>query len=162
MQHENFSISNDYFLFGSSAGGHLALLYGYGFDEFNQVKGICNTVGPTDFTDPSYTEDSIYDYGLLNFVGNYTYTQNPELYKEVSPAWHVNATSPPTISFFGDSDLLVPASQMNRLHDRLDAYGVINEKTLYPGEGHGDWNEMHTTDYAQKIIQFIESNFLYE
>ena len=160
MQHPNFSISNEYFLFGSSAGGHLALLYGYAFDEFQEVKGICNTVGPTDFTDPSYTDNPDYEYGLINFVGNYTYTQNPELYKEVSPAWQVKAYSPPTISFFGDADLLTPSTQMNRLHDKLDAFGVVNEKTLYQGEGHGDWNTTNSDDYRNKINQFLLTYFL--
>lgn len=160
MQHPNFIISNDYFLFGASAGGHLAMLYSYGFDVLKEVKGICNTVGPADFTDPSYTENSAFDYGLLNFVGNYTYAQKPELYKEVSPAWRVTANSPPTISFYGDSDPLVPATQIDRLHDKLDEFGVYNDKTLYPGEGHGGWNDAHNQHYQNKIVQFLQEVFL--
>lgn len=161
IQLPKYDLSKQYLLFGASAGGQLALLYGYKFDANHYVKAICNTVGPTDFTDPNYTDNMIYTYALSSLVGSYTYAQNPDLYAEVSPAKHVTATSPKTISFFGDSDPLIPSSQLPLLHNELDAKGVYNESTLYAGEGHGGWSQANATDYALKIANFINEHFNY-
>lgn len=160
IQHSNFNLAKEYCMIGSSAGGHLAMLYSYAFDENHYVKAVCNTVGPADFTDPSYVNDPNYEHGLIYFVGNQTYAQNPAIYKEVSPALRVTASSPATISFYGDSDALVPKTQVNRLHTQLDAKGVYNEWTLYQGEGHGDWNQQNTDDYHNKLVNFIQTHFL--
>lgn len=154
-----YNVSNQFFMIGGSAGAHLSLMYGYKYDPTSEVKGICNWVGPVDFTDPAYTEDPVFEYGLSYLVGPYTYTQNPSLHAEVSPALAVSSTSPKTISFYGDSDVLIPSSQMNRLHNELDAKGVYNEKTMYQGEGHGGWNQANSTDFVLKLANFINQHF---
>src|SRR5690606_5572061 len=59
IQQPEYGLSAQYFLFGSSAGGHLAMLYSYAFDPAHTVKGICNTVGPADLTDPAYTGNNL-------------------------------------------------------------------------------------------------------
>lgn len=156
----NYNISEKYCMFGSSAGGHLAMLYSYSFDPSHHVKAVCNSVGPADFTDPSYINNPLYLYGLSSLVGTQTYQQNPALYAEVSPALKVTATSPKTISFYGDQDPLIPATQGGRLHEKLNQFGVYNEFTLYAGEGHGGWNAVNNLDYLQKIIAFINNHFI--
>lgn len=152
-----YNVSSQFLLFGSSAGGHLSLLYSYGFDPNHHVKGICNTVGPTDFTDPNYLNNPLYNsfYSLLISGG----TQNQALIEEVSPAFHVTASSPPTISFYGDSDPLVPSTQMARLHDSLNVHGVYNQATMYQGAGHGNWNTTQSNDYVAKIVLFVNAYF---
>jgi acetyl esterase/lipase len=159
IQLAKYEVSTQYFLIGASAGGHLSLLYGYAFDANQYVKGICNVVGPTDFTDPSYTDNALYQYALTSFVGSETYTQNPQLHAEVSPALRVTTSSPKTISFYGDQDPLIPSTQMGRLHDELNAKGIINQATMYPGEGHGNWNQAHSNDYVTKLVNFINQYF---
>jgi acetyl esterase/lipase len=152
-----YNVSSQFFLFGNSAGGHLSLLYSYGFDSNHHVKGICNTVGPTDFTDPNYLNNPIYaaSYGTLISGG----TQNPALIEEVSPAHRVTTLAPPTLSFYGDSDPLIPSTQMNRLHDVLDSLGIYNEKTMYQGAGHGTWDQAQSNDCVAKIVLFINAHF---
>lgn len=158
IQLPKYGVSKQYFLFGWSAGGHLSLLYAYAFDAEHNVKGICNTVGPTDFTDPAYTNNPLYA-GLLNAFTGSAYTQNPALHSEVSPAKRVTATVPKTISFYGDMDPLIPTSQMGRLHQALDSAGVYNEATMYPGEAHGTWNTTNMQDYINKMISFVNRFF---
>jgi acetyl esterase/lipase len=152
-----YNVSSQFFLFGNSAGGHLSLLYSYGFDPNHHVKGICNTVGPADFTDPNYLNNPLFapSYGIL-ISGS---TQNSALIEEVSPARRVTASAPPTLSFYGELDPLVPATQMDRLHNALDSVGVYNEKTMYLGAGHGDWNSTQANDYVAKIVLFVNSYF---
>ena len=154
-----YGVSKQYFLFGASAGGHLSLLYGYAFDPNRYVKAICNTVGPVDFTDPAYTDNILFQYGLSSLVGPQTYAQNPQIYQEVSPSFKVTALSPKTISFYGDADPLIPSTQMNLLHDKLDSAGILNQKTMYAGEGHGGWNQANSTDYLVKLVNFINLHF---
>lgn len=152
-----YNVSSQFFLFGNSAGGHLSLLYAYVFDPNHHVKGICNTVGPTDFTDPNYLNNPLYNsfYNVLIPGG----TQNQTGIEQVSPAFHVTSTSPPTISFYGDSDPLVPSTQMARLHDSLNVHGVYNQATMYQGAGHGNWNQAQSNDCVAKILLFVNSYF---
>lgn len=152
-----YSVSSDFFLFGASAGGHLSLLYAYGYDPNHHVKGICNTVGPSDMTDPNYLNNPAYSsvYPVLVSGG----TNNQSGIEAVSPALHVTPASPPTISFYGDSDPLVPSTQMGRLHDALNANGVYNQATMYQGAGHGNWNTEQSNDCIAKILLFINAYF---
>ncbi len=155
---EKYQVSSQFFLFGASAGGHLSLLYAYGFDPEHHVKGICNTVGPSDLTDPNYLDNPIYSsaYNVLISGGK----QNQAGVQAVSPALHVTPSSPPTISFYGDTDPLVPLTQMARLHNALNTHGVYNEATMYQGAGHGNWNQTQSNDYVAKILVFVNSYFL--
>lgn len=161
FQDPMYDVSDEYFLIGASAGAHLALLYSYGFDPHNNVKGICNIVGPSDITDPAYLvgTDPYLEYAFATLVGPYTYQQKPELYEEASPVTYISSTSAPTISFYGDADPLIPTSQMTLLHDKLDLFGVDNQATMYAGEGHGNWSYVNNIDFVLKLYDFINSRF---
>ncbi len=152
-----YNVSSQFFLFGASAGGHLSLLYAYGFDPNHTVKGICNTVGPSDLTDPNYLNNPLYAsvYPTLISGG----TQNQAGIEAVSPALRVTAASPPTISFYGELDPLVPTSQMSRLHDALTANNVYNQATMYQGAAHGNWNTQQSNDCIAKILLFVNTYF---
>ena len=156
---EEYTISSDLALFGGSAGGHLSLLYAYDFDPADKVKAVCSLVGPTDLTDPSYTQNPAYDYAALSLVGNYTYVQNPALYIEVSPAQHVTPAAPKTLMFYGGADVLVPATQGPVLKTKLDDVGVYNELYLYPNEGHGGWSAPSSLDMQIKLVNFFNNHF---
>ncbi len=140
---------------GASAGAHLSLLYSYKYDVTGRVQAVCSIVGPTDFSDPAYTENPLFQYGLTHLVGTASYEQNPELFHEVSPALFASADSPPTILFYGGQDPLVPVSQATRLKQQLDDHGVYNEYYLYAHGGHGNWNAAITADFAGKLAAFF-------
>ncbi|MDA3616076.1 prolyl oligopeptidase family serine peptidase [Polluticaenibacter yanchengensis] len=161
LQSDQYHINKDYFLIGASAGAHLAMLYGYTNATKGQVKGICNTVGPTDFTDPAYTTNPVFAQAVTGLVGNIKYADNPQLFANLSPVTHVTAQAPKTISFFGDQDPLIPVSQKDRLHDKLNRLNVVNEAYVYAGQGHGDWNDAVANDFALKLMAFINAHFNY-
>lgn len=160
LQLNQYQLNKDYFLIGASAGAHLAMLYGYSVTN-GQVKGICNTVGPTDFTDPAYTSNPQFAQAITGLVGNIKYTDNPQLFVSLSPVTHVTTQSPKTISFFGDQDPLIPVSQKDRLHNKLNQLNVVNEAYVYAGQGHGDWNDAVAQDFAAKLMLFINTHFSY-
>lgn len=150
-----YNVSDDYMMIGMSAGAHLSLLYAYAFDPDHHVKGVINTVGPVDFMDPNYMNNPLYWGFYTTLMGSNPTTA---LIQEVSPAYQVSATSPPTISFYGNNDPLIPSTQMNLLHSRLNNAGVYNQSTMY-NAGHGDWNSVDAVDYVNKMMTFINAYF---
>lgn len=157
-QKEKYNLGNQYMLFGASAGGHLSMLYGYAYDPAHEVQAICNIVGPCDLTDSAYMYNLYYQGLFAALVGNGAFTPDSALLASVSPTKKVTATAPPTISFYGNADPLVPVTQMGLLHDSLDAHGVYNEKTMYNG-GHANWSAIDNTDAVNKMINFINARF---
>jgi acetyl esterase/lipase len=157
-QKEKYALGNQYMLIGASAGAHLSMLYAYAYDPAHEVKAVCNTVGPADLSDSAYINNLYYQAIFAALIGNAAYTKDSATLVAVSPAKQVTAQSPPTISFYGNADPLVPSNQMTLLHNALDAHGVYNEKTMYNG-GHGGWSATDNTDAVNKIVNFINARF---
>ena len=155
----DFNISSDIAFIGASAGAHLAMLYSYKHDSDDDVKAVCNIVGPADFTDPAYLDNPMFSYGALYLIGNVNWQENPEIITDVSPTQHVSADSPPTILFYGGQDPLIPVSQATRLKAKLDQYDVYNEYYLYANGGHGNWNTQTMIDFQTKLIAFFRAKF---
>lgn len=150
-----YSISEDFGFIGISAGGHLSLLWSYGFDNHSNIKMVCSIVGPTNLTDPNYLEDTNPDLqNILQLFGS-----NPEIsfLEEVSPLHQVTASAPPTILFYGGQDPLVPVTQGTDLGDKLQSLNVVNEFTLYPMAGHG-WTGLELLDTWAKLKTFIQTH----
>ena len=150
-----YVISENFGFLGVSAGGHLALLWSYAFDSNNNVNMVASIVGPTNFTDPAYLNNTNpVLQALLNIYGINT---SIEFLEEISPLHRVKSTSPPTILFYGGQDPLVPSTQGIDMRDRLIELGVENNFILYPNAGHG-WEGVDLLDTWNKIITFTNSN----
>ncbi len=110
-------------LIGGSAGAHLAMLAGYDWKnrQPHKIKAVVDIYGPVDMTTP-YAQTQ---YMVNDFIGH-PYSEKPELYREASPAKYLNKNLPPTLIFQGTSDNLLPPSQSDTLHARLDRLGVTN------------------------------------
>ena len=59
---EPLQILPEFGLIGTSAGAHIALQYDYVYDTNDQIKMVCDIVGPTDFTDPFYTNNPNFQF----------------------------------------------------------------------------------------------------
>ncbi len=151
--------SNDLGFIGVSAGAHLAMLWSYAFDADNQTKMVCSVVGPTNFTDPAYLNNTDPDLQVLLDV--FDEGDNIEFLEEVSPYHQLTATSPPTILFYGGEDPLIPTTQGTAMRDILEDLGVIHDFTLYENEGHG-WTGLNLLDTTLKLHTFIETHLLEE
>lgn len=111
--------TNNYIILGESAGGHLALLYGY--ENPAQIKKIISLSGPTDFYSSQFLATTYSRYAsptLEDVVGTKFHRKNLALeFKEASPIYQVAHV--PTLLFQGDQDLLVNRQQGRALETVL-------------------------------------------
>ena len=149
--------ANRIILFGLSSGSHISSLYAYRYANPQHIKGVINFVGPVDFNDPQYHTPGHWQYIFtgIEYIFNHPYQGNENYYAGVSPYHYINASTPPSILFYGGADTLVPPTQGQRLHARLDSAGVENEFYLYPNSGH-IFNNADGWDAARKAQDFIQ------
>ncbi|MDP6907880.1 MAG: alpha/beta hydrolase [Flavobacteriales bacterium] len=128
-------INRDRFaLYGISAGGHLALLYGHAFDQNGVIKTVVSNVGPTNFTSTlfhSYAANYNLMWTLEQLLGE-TYETDSALWAEASPLF--NASDCPSFFIYGGQDDLVPKEQGIAMFDTLIANGVAADTTI-PAQG---------------------------
>jgi acetyl esterase/lipase len=151
----DYVISNDIGFLGTSAGAHLSMLWSYAFDTDDNVQMVASIVGPTNFTDPAYTEneDPVLQE-IINVFGINASTANLE---ELSPYHQATPTAPPTILFYGGEDPLIPTSQGVDMEAKLSELGVTHQFTLYPNAGHG-WVGPELLDTWSKLKAFTETH----
>ncbi len=149
-----YTISEDIGFIGTSAGAHLSLLWTYAFDTNNKVDMVCSIVGPTNFTDPVYLNNT--DPIVSNLLELFGVEANTSFLEEVSPFHQVKNTAPPTILFYGGQDPLIPTSQGIDLRDKLQTLNVTHQFTLYENAGHG-WVGLELLDTWSKLKVFLET-----
>jgi acetyl esterase/lipase len=131
-------------LIGGSAGGHLAMMQAFSDTTGSKVQAVVNIYGPTDLT----TEYARNRGECLQFLGK-SYAEAPELYRAASPRTYISADDPPTLTFHGTIDSLVPVSQSDSLHKWLERAGVPNEYHRLKG-----WP--HTMDLSRKVNDYCQ------
>ncbi|MBW8523374.1 alpha/beta hydrolase [Chryseobacterium chendengshani] len=129
-------LPNNYILLGESAGGHLALLYGY--RNSDKIKKIISLSGPTDFYSPEYLNSfySKYTSGTVQkMVGTRFDRKNlSEEFQKASPI--ANITNVPTLLFQGNQDFLVNQKQGLALDSALTAKNIPHKFIFMDNTGH--------------------------
>lgn len=127
---------NNYIILGESAGGHLALLYGYRNPE--QIKKIISLSGPTDFYSSEYLKSFYSQYTSPTFqkvVGTKFERKGlSEAFKEASPI--ANITNVPTLLFQGNNDFLVNQHQGKAMDSALTKMKVPHKFIFMERTGH--------------------------
>jgi acetyl esterase/lipase len=140
-------------LIGGSAGGHLAMLGGYGWGETNgtadsinhKIKAVVDIYGPADLT-----TDYARNHTLVTSFLARSYEEAPALYEEASPVHYLDKDDPPTLILHGTSDRLVPISQSDYLKVKLDSLGVPCEYFRLPL-----WP--HTMDIVKRVNDYCQA-----
>ena len=139
---------------GGSAGGHLSMMVGYSTDVSNlegsggnndqssRVQAVVNLYGPVDLTTPYARSHNL----ITNFIGK-SYDEVPDVYRNASPLTYVSSDDPPTLTFHGTLDDLVPISQADALDAKLKEQGVPSVYERLEG-----WP--HTMDAAQVVNDY--------
>jgi len=111
-------------LFGSSAGGHLAMLLAtraIGEDRPRPtVCGVAQYCGSMDLP-AQYARDEEQGSRPTRDFLSATPAENPDLYRAASPLEHVHTKMPPVWMAHGSTDPLVPISQSEAMVERLRA-----------------------------------------
>lgn len=152
----DYNLSQKYFVYGSSAGGFLAMMYAYAFDSTNIVQGVFSSVGLCDLTDTKFQSGSSRVFADV-IVGPGSFTDDSAKYEDASPVNYIDEETPPTIAFFGEDDSLVPVSQKEILREELDLNGVDNVVISYKDVGHR-WNQAALDDCKARLFKFVEKN----
>ncbi len=150
-------IKPEFALIGASAGAHLALMFDSAYDENDRVKMVADIVGPTDFTDPFYSENPNFGFLLAALIDESAYPTGTDYAVAVSPAFQLSNTTSPSLLFYGNADPLVPLTNGERLNSALNIAGVNHNFSVYQG-GHGDnWSQADYTDLQNQISQYINT-----
>lgn len=150
--------ANEFALMGGSAGGHMAMLYAYGYDVNKQIKTVVDLWGPTDLTDKSVrTPNSDADRISTNLLGDSD--AQAKISFEASPYYRVTKESAvPTVFFHGGADPLVDVSQAEKMYKKIVSLNVPAHLQIYPGEKHGIGGSIRLDLYT-RIIEWIEKYF---
>ena len=162
-------------LTGSSAGGHLSLLYAYARAEKSPIPpaAVVDFCGPTKM----YAEDFIFDNCLKqgddtsemeNLISmacgqqftRETYAAALPAMKAVSPVEYVNENTVPTVMCYGLKDDLVLPTQGAALDDKLNEYGVPHDVIWYPNSGHGLDCDPDCSAEANRLFELYVQTYL--
>ncbi len=150
----SYQFSPEFGIIGRSAGGHLALMYDAVYDYTDQVKFVSSLAGPTNFSDPSFIQDPLYDevYDIL---------VNPEVYEPkhasnlLSPLFHVFSETSPTLIFHGKKDNIVPVSNAVDFAEKLKKNSINSKMTLFQAR-HLDWSLENWGVVYKKLGDFLD------
>jgi len=132
------------FLWGDSAGGHLALLAALTESTLTGATvraavawfPVTDLLGmPSDLADAGGIPDPGPDSREARLLGAPA-ASVPDLARQASPVSHAHADAPPVLLLHGMVDDLVPAAQSVRLAEALGRAGAAVELELVPGATH--------------------------
>jgi acetyl esterase/lipase len=123
---EEYQVSDCRFgVIGHSAGGHMAMLTSYLYNQDNKIKACASWAGLTNLIDPDQLKITgseqlfeVYTGCLLNS------SEDTVKYKNSSPYWMATNTSVPTLLIHGTEDPGVPYCNAERMKHKLDELGV--------------------------------------
>ncbi|WP_241676902.1 alpha/beta hydrolase [Chryseobacterium sediminis] len=145
-------------LLGNSAGGHLSMLYAYQFDVDKKVKAVINIVGPADLSDPGFKNYQEYSFVEKRLVDPRVPKPKTSLIDFASPVKWIRRNSPPTLSYYGNSDRVIPSTQEKILDSVLTKNNVIHESYQFNG-GHLDWDKQPNDKFLiDKIEAFLNAD----
>lgn len=107
-------------LSGQSAGGHLAMLYGYKYQSPLPLRFLAIQVGPVN---------------LANLFPNESEEKQDTL-RMFSPISYVSAEAPPAILAYGAKDNLINLAHPRELCDKYDSLSIPYEYIEFPHSGH--------------------------
>ncbi|SRR5713226_33847 len=148
-------------VWGTSSGGHLALMTGLPSSPADFDLPACRkqpkVAAVLDFYGISDVLELVAGPRKMNsadlWIGRAP--DHLELAKRMSPLSYVRPGVAPVYILHGDTDPTVPYTQSERLHDALDAAGVVNKLHTVKGGIHGKFSEEEMNQVYREIREFL-------
>ncbi len=156
-------------LYGTSAGGHIALMAGL-LDDENAIDApacanppraaaILDFYGPTDLTVLKSRSGQRHPT-VVAFTGDGE--EGEQIEKLVSPIFHITADSPPIFMVHGTSDPVVPIDQSHRLATELEKAGIRHKLSVVSGGGHGKFDDSEKASVFDDALHFLRDQGIVE
>ena len=155
---------------GESAGGCLAMLYGYSSQQDAEipVEFVFQLTGPAHF-EPSgwgHTEAES-AAGFVSLMSGKTITtemilngEAQQYIDEISPVAYVDENTPYTICGYGPKDGVVPVELKFKLFEKFEQCGVKYEYIEYPNSNHLMYSDLDKSqEYIEKVLEYLKKNF---
>jgi acetyl esterase/lipase len=156
-------------LMGYSAGGNLAMLTAYSYDDPElkptcglpvRVKCVINLYGPVDMNTlyASTGSENFVQPKMRQYVGGGP-SEFKDRYHLLSPVNHINNDAPPTISIYGERDRIVPFREGIAADNALKQFNVPHELYILPETDHAfdlNWTYFSTQIAREKIRAFLD------
>lgn len=143
---------------GHSAGGHLALLYAYGYDRAKRVKAALAFAAPTDFTAPEWkgvVNPPMAETVLPRLLGCAAGDDPGGVWRAASPLFRAGEHPVPTVLVHGKLDATVPVEQARRLDAELERLGAPH-LLLVEENGTHDLKTFDSAAVAQFLLRHAE------
>ena len=148
---------------GTSAGGHLAMMYAYNFSHPLPLHFEAIKVGPADFNILFPFNDDAKKEDVENFVFSCTGKRmsasdcSKELLDSIkmqaSPVSHINdSTALPAIFAYGEKDRLVKPAHYHALQAAYDNLGKPYDLIVYPNSGHDLMRDKDCSERYDSIL----------
>ncbi len=159
-------LHQSFVLYGSSAGGHLALLAGLApvgicgeqYDGASlDIAGIVASCAPITFE----PWDDIFpgSWESMQLAVGKDFATDPECYRLVSPEQYTTVDSPPILFMLGECEHMFPNSLTIKLVERIRAQGGRAEYNIYSSAEHGFFYDIHRRaqgDAFQDMLMFLD------
>jgi len=160
-------ITHPFVLYGSSAGGHLALLAGLApsgacGDHFRgetpAMAGIVASCAPV--TLEPWEEIFPGSKEAFHRAVGISFEECPEAYKRVSPEHYISAQSPPTFFLLGECEHMFPNALTITVVERLRALGASSDYRVYSAAEHGFFYSFERDSQKkafEEVLSFLTS-----
>jgi dipeptidyl aminopeptidase/acylaminoacyl peptidase len=121
----------------------------------SRVQAIVNLYGPTDLTTQFARSKSV----VMDFLGDKTFDEAPDVYRLASPITHVTKDDPPTLILHGSIDATVPIDQATLLVDKLKETGLEFDYDRLEGWPHAMDIEANVNRHClAKMLEFFDKH----
>jgi acetyl esterase/lipase len=151
--------------YGTSAGGHLALLAALlpkdNDIDLPQCRDQAKIVAVLDFYGPYHLEPTqpgaFTSRSTAHWMGPDPQPSLEAMEHKMSPSMYIRPGIPPVFQAHGDADPTVPYQASVELKKDLDKAGVKNAFTTVLGGGHGKWTPEQNQQVQLDSLKFLQS-----
>lgn len=152
--------TQEWIMWGNSAGGHLSLLYAYNYDEDKRLSAVVSFAGPVKLdNDPTFQKAKPEDIrGLLPLIAGAPFEEmaTNTAYQLASPFYGQRFIS--TLLIHGEKDDIVPIAQSELMYKHLQKNKIRTDfVTLFNGD-HGGTGATEASQqlFRQKAFEWIK------